>query len=64
MVQILEDAEGLRETRRQGDPERSPDETTEDDVVRAMLDQKMSSSDVLSKKDRLTELLRKIAPKS
>lgn len=61
MAEILEDAQALRQARRNGAAKRDPDETTEDDVIIAIL-RHGSAWEALEKKHRLTSLLRTIKP--
>lgn len=60
MVVTLEDAAHIRQERLGGDPNREPDETTEDDVIEAMLRRGVPSLEVLRRKNLYTKALRLI----
>jgi hypothetical protein len=54
----VEEAAYIRQERRAGDPSREPDETTEDDVIEALLRQKAPFSEIIREKDICTIALR------
>lgn len=57
MILVLEDAALLRQ-RRLNDPNREPDETTEDDVIEALLIDGYKPLEVLHRKGPYTRALR------
>jgi hypothetical protein len=58
MLIVLEDAAILREERLEGDPNREVDETTEDDVILAMLLHQHTPLEILHEKNRWTRAFR------
>lgn len=58
MVMIMEDAAYIRYERLSGDPERGPDETTEEDVAEALLRNGLSPDERLSLQKPVTRALR------
>jgi hypothetical protein len=58
MLLVVEDAFYIREERLAGDPDREPDETTEEDVIEALIRRRTSPIEVVRKKDIYTDVLR------
>lgn len=58
-VLLLENAALIREQRK-SDPTSEPDETTEDDVIEAMLLEQISRLEIIEAKDLYTRMLRRI----
>lgn len=58
MLVTLEDAAHIRQERRAGDPDREPDETTEDDVIEALLRRGVPGLDIVRRKGPYTKALR------
>ena len=58
MVLVLEDAAYIRRERLNGDPNRGPDETTEEDVVEAMMRRKSPPEEILKRGHHYTRALR------
>jgi len=54
----MEEAAYIRCERRGGDPNREPDETTEDDVIEALLREKATAEEIMRDKDICTRALR------
>jgi hypothetical protein len=57
-IAILEDAAHLREERLNGDLSREPDETTEDDIIVAMMKSKAPALEIIRRKNFYTRALR------
>ncbi len=58
MISTLEDAAYIRQERLNGDPSRDPDETTEEDVIEALLRSGTPPLEILRRKGRYTRALR------
>lgn len=58
MFLVLEDAAHIRQERLAGDPDRDPDETTEEDVIEAMLRRRVAPTDIIRNKGPYTRALR------
>lgn len=58
MLVVLEDAAYIRQERLGGDPDREPDETTEDDVIEALLRRGVPGLDIVRRKKPYTKALR------
>jgi len=58
-IMLLENAAIIRE-RRKFDPTSDPDETTEDDVIEAMLLEQIDKLEIIGAKDLYTRILRRI----
>ncbi|HSW78577.1 MAG TPA: hypothetical protein VLF88_00975 [Candidatus Babeliales bacterium] len=58
MLLVIEDAFYIRQERLAGDPDREPDETTNEDVTEAFARRKTAPIEVIRKKDICTDALR------
>jgi hypothetical protein len=57
---VMEDAVYIRRERHAGDPDREPDETTEDDVIEALIRRSATPKEIMRDKDICTHGLRRM----
>ena len=60
MFVTVEDAAYIRRERLAGDPDRYPDETTEEDVIEALIRRGASRADFIERKNKYTAFLRSL----